>query len=524
MGVFDSDGQYVAGTAIDRTRGETGAPVDPGIYGAPVDAATQSGIFAGVIYNHFGHFLVESLARAWAFSAYPEAPIVWAGERDPLAPNEGPPSYSKLRPWQEQILDALGITNPRMVVKYPTRFESLHVPDIGYRYADLIVPEHAEYLARYSGPRQVAGSRLYLSRSRTGSEVRDLSAFALERRLESAGWRVVFPEQLSVREQLDSISAAEVVAGEEGSAFHLLLLLDTVEGKRFQMFRRQGPEHPNMHTIGNARQVNQTFHSLTKEKVLSAKGREVTKLNPNAGEALDILHVPVTPLPVHTALAVEAVEVVNYCQRVGAQRILFVGWPDPQALRAMDASLRVAVSDAHTGDPRAYEAEGISIFDLDFDGYVKTFHDGETVFDLVVIHADEWGVMADTVGRTRPLVAEGASWLIVGTPDDTRRAALSIALTSPSIAVIDELTPGVVAMSARSEIPGSPDEVATMSPESLLRAFESLVACPRAVANDASVGDGPDLLEPTAAIARSEATGVKAANGGDRRWALRRRR
>jgi hypothetical protein len=51
------------------------------------------------------------------------------------------------------------IKNPTRIIADPTRFDLLHVPDIGYRYDDRFRPEHAKFLGRYQGPTQVPGHR-----------------------------------------------------------------------------------------------------------------------------------------------------------------------------------------------------------------------------------------------------------------------------------------------------------------------------------------------------------------------------
>ena len=175
------------------------------------------------------------------------------------------------------------------------------MPDVGYRYdSDWFHPEHAAFLARFAGPPQVAGERLWLSRSMLANDARDLNAEATERHLADAGWTVIHPETLSVHDQLEHLARAEVVAGEEGSAFHLVALLEDLSSKRLEIFRRRGDEHPNLVTIGDARGIHQTFHTLKRQQFVKAEGRVVTKVTPRSSETLDILEVPVKPAPDRT--------------------------------------------------------------------------------------------------------------------------------------------------------------------------------------------------------------------------------
>ena len=285
MGVYDEDDNYVEDTALNRRSGEQGAPVPRDLFAVAADSDAPEAIYAGTLYFHFGHFLLESLARAWYAHRYPDVPFVWAGAHTWQG--------YELQPWQSEILDILMIKNPTRIIAEPARFDLLHVPDIGYRYDDRFHPEHAEFLGCYEGPAQVPGHRLWLSRSKIASDVRDLNSAPTERRLAEAGWTIAHPETLSIREQLDHLGRAEIVAGEEGSAFHILILLKDVASKKFHILRRHGHEHRNIHTIGDARRVDQSFYSLERQRLLRAQGRVVSKISPNASEILDILDVPV---------------------------------------------------------------------------------------------------------------------------------------------------------------------------------------------------------------------------------------
>src|SRR5918997_3586890 len=138
MGVYDENEEYVEDTVLNRRSGEQGAPVPRDLFPVVTDADTPEAIYAGPLYFHFGHFLLESLARAWYAARHPDLPLVWSGQYNW--------QETPLRPWQREILEVLELRNPTRIIADPTRFEVLHVPDIGYRYDDRFHPEHAEFL------------------------------------------------------------------------------------------------------------------------------------------------------------------------------------------------------------------------------------------------------------------------------------------------------------------------------------------------------------------------------------------
>ena len=422
MGVYDEDDNYVDDTALNRRSGEQGAPVPRDLFPVAVDSDAPEAIYAGPLYFHFGHFLLESLARAWYAHRHPDVPFVWAGQH----------SWQgfELAPWQSEILDILMIKNPTRIIADPARFDLLHVPDIGYRYDDRFHPEHAEFLGRYEGPAQVPGRRLWLSRSKIGSEVRDLNAAPTERRLADAGWTIAHPETLSIREQLDHLGRAEVVAGEEGSAFHAVILLKDVSAKKFHILRRHGREHGNMHTVGDARRVDQSFYSLERERVMRAEGRVVSKVTPNSSEILDILDVPV-PAAARDPHGDRATRSSNGSSPTWSRGACWT-WapPAPHLVVGSTAPTRVAVSPRFDFDPRTYAASGIDFYELGLEQYADLFHADRGGFDVIRITGSEFEEVMASFRVSKRLAHEGTTW-ILGSGDLAARAALAIRMTHP---------------------------------------------------------------------------------------------
>lgn len=362
MGVFDRHGAYIDGSALDRRSGERGAPAAVSDYPNTDDADTEEAIYAGPLYFHFGHFLLESLARAWYAAEHPDIPIVWAGANTWHGKD--------FTQWQREILDILGIKNPIALVSRPTRFRKLHLPDIGYRYDDRFHPDHARFLARYEGPPQEPSHRLWLSRSLWAKDARDLNIDVTERRLRDEGWTILHPQRLSVRQQLDEISRASVIAGEEGSAFHSVILLAGVKNKKLRIFRRQGPEHRNLRTIAARRVIDQEFFTVKHEVILQSRGRYVVKTSGSASEILDALKVPVRPTLVRPSVVQPQLDILE-ALRAGlrAKRYLDTGEVG-DAFHLTPIQDKVAVDEFFTFDPRQFEKAGAAYYELPFERYV----------------------------------------------------------------------------------------------------------------------------------------------------------
>lgn len=409
MGVFDAAGDLVAGSLLDRRSGERGAAMPEGELEVDPTAALPEGIYCGVLYHHFGHFLLESLARLWFARQQPDAPLVWAGAGTWK-------TGMRLRPWQQDILDVLGVTNPTIIATRPTPVGRLHMPDIGYRYDDRFHPQHAEFLAAYHGPPQDDAVKVWLSRSAIAKDVRDLNAVAIERRLSDAGWTITHPEQQSIREQLDTMARAGTIAGEEGSAFHTLMLLHDVAGKKFHIMRRLGPEHRNLHTVGDARGVDQEFHTLQNQVVVKASGRYVTKATTDPTEILDVLGVPIAAQAPGATDADAAAIVQRVAHALAATSYLEVGVDQGSAVPLTRLPRRVAVSARLPVDPRAYAAEDVRFVEMPLDLYLACVADPWR-YDVIRVSAPSAGHGLRAVCASQALAHQGTVWLVDPPPD-----------------------------------------------------------------------------------------------------------
>ena len=466
MGVYDGDGTYVEGSALDRRSGERGAPVPRDLFPAVTDSPVPEAIYLGPLYFHFGHFLLESLARTWYAHRHPEVPIVWAGAHTWQS--------IQLKPWQQEILDILEIGNPVQIAADPLRFEHLRVPDIGYRYDDRFHPEHASFLGRYQGPVQIPRHRLWLSRSKAG-DVRDLNAAPTERRLGAAGWTIAYPETLTIRQQLDLLARAEIVAGEEGSAFHSLILLQDVTAKRFRIFRRHGPEHGSMRTIGDARQVDQTFYTLESELVLKAEGRVVSKLNPNSSEILDRLEVTVPDAADPATRPASTPILERVVADLAPDSFLEVGAAAPFLIIGSTAPIRVAVAPRFGFDPRSYADSGVDFYELDLARYVDNFHGDRDPFDVIRLAGSKFESVMAAFRISQRVAHEDTVW-VLGRGDLGARVALAIQLTHPGFVSRRLLVQRTIVYVARRAVGRPADEagVAALSADEVRKGIRWL--------------------------------------------------
>ena len=125
---------------------------------APSRAGTQyiaePSIYGGLLFNHFGHFLLETLARAWYIEHHPDD--VYFFKTDASQPD----NVNELFAWQQELLAGLvGDINRIKIIHSKTVFEKLIVPKPGFVIRKYCRRDHAEAL-------QVVGGKI-LERDKT---------------------------------------------------------------------------------------------------------------------------------------------------------------------------------------------------------------------------------------------------------------------------------------------------------------------------------------------------------------------
>ena len=134
----------------------------------------------------------------------------------------------RLAPYAVEVLRALGVDPDRclMVGNRALRFERLTVASPAFWLKRGFNREVRVPFRRAGNALATAGStsrapRVYLSRSRLGpGPRRALNEAEIERIFEAAGFAVIHPQELPMRDQVSLVRGADVLAGCDGSALH----------------------------------------------------------------------------------------------------------------------------------------------------------------------------------------------------------------------------------------------------------------------------------------------------------------
>ena len=235
-GVLDSEGRYCPHGALWRKyRPLTTEPPLP-----ETVAATLPGrwLWGGVLWAHFGHFLVESASRLWALAELeqPVDGILFIPKR--------PAVGEMVRGFQTEFIHLMQPDLPIRVAAEPMRVEELVVPGQGFglgtittgtqKYRDAIHRQFARDV-KPEGP-----EKIYISRSQLGlGKGGLLGEERLEQLLMAEGYEIFHPQNHDITTQLARYKAAKRVIAADGSALHLFAMVGRPDQPVAMILRRQ---------------------------------------------------------------------------------------------------------------------------------------------------------------------------------------------------------------------------------------------------------------------------------------------
>ena len=229
-GVFDANDQPVRASLdfnLPWSEPMWAPPVTP-VRWAEVTETLPDGdyVYFGFVHFHFGHFLVDSLSRSW--------PLLEGGLGGGKILFHGlghPEIWWNEVPWLSEMLSGLGLQPTDFLhLREPVKVKRLHLPGRSWQGQTFAHQAH-QRVARKIGATLLEGANVpdggspaYLSKTRmTGGVRRVVNERQLEAFLRPRGVEILYPETLSLREQIALFASGRTVTGTTTSAFHLSL-------------------------------------------------------------------------------------------------------------------------------------------------------------------------------------------------------------------------------------------------------------------------------------------------------------
>jgi hypothetical protein len=178
-------------------------------------------VYLGILFNHYGRVLLESLARVWYLNQVaPSTRVVFSN---------GNAAQAAYAPWVPGLLETFGIPRERILdLDVPTRLRRAIVPEALFEqlysaHAEMVRP-FRETAARLAGDVSPSDQPLYLSRRMLSSRQRPIiGEEELEEVLREQGFAIAYPERMPFPEQVRLINGHKEIFSSLGSAAHSVL-------------------------------------------------------------------------------------------------------------------------------------------------------------------------------------------------------------------------------------------------------------------------------------------------------------
>lgn len=239
-GIFDDQGLFIPESGLYR--GE-GAPImKGGSLSTNITNCIDGRVaYGGFLYRtHYGHFLIESLARMWRLMRHEEFDRIIFHSH---------PGAIEACPIGDFLLETLGWSKEKItIINEPTQIPLLTIPDPAIRLGSTeAFAVHKQVCSAITdrtfgdiySPFPKQPQPIYFSRSKF--TIRPVfGELELEHELARQGWEIVYPEQLSVPEQIKISRKSNIYCGIIGSAMHNLMF--SRQGTRVFYIERE-PRH-----------------------------------------------------------------------------------------------------------------------------------------------------------------------------------------------------------------------------------------------------------------------------------------
>ncbi|MCL2331440.1 MAG: glycosyltransferase family 61 protein [Proteobacteria bacterium] len=255
-------------------------------------------ILLGYAESFFGHFLADSMSRAWVTLDEKYADAEFVAVRSP--------DMTDFMEKQARELYALAGVKNLTLIREKTRFKSVTIPDSSFDYSrGLFHKKFADTFARIADGAacgRIPGSpvarhralarrnntkKIYLSRTHLDNNP-TLGEEGIEKIFKDNGYAVVHPQELPLRDMINAAANAAHIAGLEGTALHYSLF--SRDGINLICINRYNAAIPMQILIDKLKGINATYIDASVDPFSQRKNESpltIVGLNGNMRRFLD---------------------------------------------------------------------------------------------------------------------------------------------------------------------------------------------------------------------------------------------
>ena len=181
-----------------------------------IDYIDEEIIFGGIIIKHFGHAILEDLSRLW---------YIVKNKKDKR--RVAFLCYNSISEYHYELFELVGLSRDRvLIIDKPTKFKTICVPEeslhswFGYKKEyNLIYDEIRKNVKPKSA------KKIYFTRTELNDSF-DVNEKFFEQFYKKQGYKIIAPEKLSLREQIEYAAGAEELVCTLGTLSHFGLFMD----------------------------------------------------------------------------------------------------------------------------------------------------------------------------------------------------------------------------------------------------------------------------------------------------------
>lgn len=214
-GVVDCNGEYVDTSSINR-RVQFGYAFKNEKY------ENKKVVYCGYLVKHWGHFLIEAVARLWYFLENDNTIDNYVFFRDEGQSTECFGNY-------REFLELLGVWDKVEIINSPTRYKEIIVPELGYKWRDYYSENYKKIFDTISNnikikPEWRSFDKLFFTRTQLkGAKKKEFGYEMIDSFFQNNGFTIVSPEKMTLSELVYLIRNAKICASISGSLPHNML-------------------------------------------------------------------------------------------------------------------------------------------------------------------------------------------------------------------------------------------------------------------------------------------------------------
>lgn len=214
-GVLDENGKYIKESSIKKI-------IDFGYETKCDEIIDKKVVYCGYLVNHWGHFLVEAVARLWYYLENDDTIDSYVFVLDLDEEREIKNNY-------KEFFELLGIGDKLEIINKPQKYREVVVPQLGYSRAEYYSQQHKSVFEVVADNITIDASwetydKIFFTRSGFSKAKQfEIGMDMLDSYFGNNGFKIVSPEKISLSQMIYLIRNAEVCANASGTLQHNML-------------------------------------------------------------------------------------------------------------------------------------------------------------------------------------------------------------------------------------------------------------------------------------------------------------